>query len=201
MTDLEEEARSLYAWQARVALLTEVRLLRAQRDAVLALHTEYEGHCAHCVKWCDCLDGNPQADINDCPHGNVEWPCPTVAVYATDGEGRADGQDGPCGPNRGLAAPECTEDVGGGLVALSGVADSQVAKRRSPCPVCGVPTNLVSFDRPPRETTWDNAETAANGFRYWAPGPHADVTFGCGCETRDLGKLRGSDPDLGAIPR
>lgn len=50
--------------------------LEEQRDKVLALHTESDGRCTHCVEWCDCPDENV------CTHGNVEWPCPTAAIFS-----------------------------------------------------------------------------------------------------------------------
>jgi hypothetical protein len=55
----------------------EINELKAQRDKVLALHTEYEGRCTACVEYC-----NGDRDENVCTAGNVPWPCPTAAVYA-----------------------------------------------------------------------------------------------------------------------
>lgn len=72
-------------WEMCERVLTELRLLREQRDRVLALHVEHEGRCTHCVEWCDC----PNEDV--CTHGNVEWPCPTAAVYGVTGSSQGEG--------------------------------------------------------------------------------------------------------------
>lgn len=58
----------------------ELQKLKAQRDAVLALHTEFEGRCTECCEYCDCLDKDP------CTHGNVPWPCRTAAIYKIERE-------------------------------------------------------------------------------------------------------------------
>jgi hypothetical protein len=56
------------------------RMVMAVLREVLALHTEYEGRCTHCLERCDCLDDFDEARVADCPHGNAEWPCPTIAA-------------------------------------------------------------------------------------------------------------------------
>lgn len=45
---------------------------------IRAIHQEFEGRCTHCVELCNCLDGNPDARVADCTHGNVGWPCTTI---------------------------------------------------------------------------------------------------------------------------
>lgn len=47
-------------------------------EPVLALHTEDEGRCTHCLEPCDCLADFDEARVADCPHGNAEWPCATI---------------------------------------------------------------------------------------------------------------------------
>lgn len=53
--------------------------LKAQRDQVLALHTEFDGRCTHCLEWCYCA---VDAVRGDCTHGNADWPCKTAAICA-----------------------------------------------------------------------------------------------------------------------
>lgn len=57
-----------------------------------------------------------------------------------------------------------------------------VGKRpTAPCPKCNRPAELVSFDRPPRDATWDRlAEGVVPSWRIQVPGPFADVTLSCG---------------------
>lgn len=62
-------------------LVQEIDPLLRQRTAVMEIHTEFGGRCTHCVERCNCLELDPEANINDCPHGNVAWPCPTAKVY------------------------------------------------------------------------------------------------------------------------
>ena len=45
---------------------------------VLAVHTESDGRCTACLEPCHCLELDDMALIGDCPHGNAEWPCPTI---------------------------------------------------------------------------------------------------------------------------
>lgn len=56
-------------------LIACIRELEQQITDALALHVENDGLCTECVEWCDC---DPRGD--DCTHGNVGWPCKTVAA-------------------------------------------------------------------------------------------------------------------------
>lgn len=57
-------------------------------DRVRALHFERDGRCANCWQKCDCYPVGDEATLQDneemalrwseCPHANVEWPCPTI---------------------------------------------------------------------------------------------------------------------------
>lgn len=75
--------------EAVMNMWSMIKVFRAQVAAVVALHTEFEGRCTECVEWCDCLDKDPTASLGDCPHGNEEWPCNTIAVL-TEGGGNLD---------------------------------------------------------------------------------------------------------------
>lgn len=61
------------AWVAK-------RIVDVVVGKLLALHTEHEGRCTHCLERCDCLLADDLARVADCPHGNVEWPCATIAA-------------------------------------------------------------------------------------------------------------------------
>jgi hypothetical protein len=86
---------------ARAALAAAAPLIAEQAArqhgetiaALHRLHADYEGRCAHCVEWCNCLDHNEFARVADCTHGNVPWPCPTVAAIARTTPPAAHGTD------------------------------------------------------------------------------------------------------------
>jgi hypothetical protein len=63
------------------SLTAELRLLRDQRAAVLAIHHEFDGRCVECVEYCDC------DNAARCGHGNVEWPCRTATACSLPGQG------------------------------------------------------------------------------------------------------------------
>lgn len=60
---------------SELIMVHELRLLRDQRQQVLARHADINGFCAECVEWCCC------GDTVRCSHGGVAWPCPTAAIY------------------------------------------------------------------------------------------------------------------------
>lgn len=51
--------------------------------AVVELHAPHYDRCMTCVEWCDCIDKDSAALVRDCLHGNVAYPCPTIAATAS----------------------------------------------------------------------------------------------------------------------
>jgi hypothetical protein len=103
-TDRDRLARELEHWRTVIVpeLIEQRDRLGTDRDRlayqvaqcqrvverVRALHTALDGRCVECVEYCDCLDRVTElgddvevaASARMCNHGQVPWPCPTIAA-------------------------------------------------------------------------------------------------------------------------
>jgi hypothetical protein len=74
------EAVSNLEHALNVVQLREIRQGQLEQR-VRELHKEFDGRCVSCVEYCDCLERGRKS-LEDCTHGNVDWPCDTIRALA-----------------------------------------------------------------------------------------------------------------------